>query len=291
MRHSGWGAGLFDFNNDGWKDLFTANSHVNDRVEVFESAVYKEANSVFANTRGVFQDVSAEAGLTLVKAHRGAAFADFDGDGRVDAVVSSLGAPAELWENVSPEPRHWLVLRRGTRAIATASDHNPDRGPIRRDDTTWYASSGASGVHFDPTPQHSPKNRNPVAQRNPADPARRAGRSGAKCDRTRLRNRLLVLSGERIARNLGVPVHECALGIALPRPDMQRVERRQAEAIGALEQMKKLSHELRRTRMLRIHASAISNIGADQFQGSVRLRLVNHDLGMSGVQDTAVHVG
>ncbi len=43
LRHSGWGLGLFDFNNDGWKDLFTANSHVNDRVEQFEAAVYQEA--------------------------------------------------------------------------------------------------------------------------------------------------------------------------------------------------------------------------------------------------------
>ena len=46
-KHSGWGSGLFDFNNDGWKDLFTADSHVNDRVELFEAAVYKEPNSVF----------------------------------------------------------------------------------------------------------------------------------------------------------------------------------------------------------------------------------------------------
>ena len=72
-------------------------------VEPFEPAVYKEPNAVFANAGGVFQDVSAEAGLTLVKAHRGAAFADFDGDGRIDAVVSSLGEPAELWDNVSPD--------------------------------------------------------------------------------------------------------------------------------------------------------------------------------------------
>ena len=44
LRHSGWGTGLVDFNNDGWKDLFTADSHVNDRVEMFEAAVYKEPN-------------------------------------------------------------------------------------------------------------------------------------------------------------------------------------------------------------------------------------------------------
>src|SRR5207302_7218241 len=85
VKHSGWGIGVFDFNNDGWKDLFTANSHVNDRVEQFEAAVYKEPNSVFHNFNGKFTDVSAGAGLTLSKAHRGAAFADFDGDGRIDA--------------------------------------------------------------------------------------------------------------------------------------------------------------------------------------------------------------
>ena len=151
VRHSGWGLGLFDFNNDGWKDLFSANSHVNDRVDAFESAVYKEADSVLANAAGVFQDVSTEAGLTLVKAHRGAAFADFDGDGRIDAVVSSLGAPAELWQNVSPEPRHWLILRlRGTK-----SNRDGIGAKIRIADqyaemttAAGYASSSDWGVHF-----------------------------------------------------------------------------------------------------------------------------------------------
>jgi hypothetical protein len=110
IKHSGWGLGVFDFNNDGWKDLFTANSHVNDRVELTDAAVYREKNSVFVNSGGSFADVSDEAGLSLVKAHRGAAFADFNGDGRIDAVVSSLGEPAELWENISP-PQHWLDLK------------------------------------------------------------------------------------------------------------------------------------------------------------------------------------
>jgi len=55
VRHSGWGLGLFDFNNDGWKDLFTANSHVNDRVEQFESQVYRERDSIFVNQGGTFR--------------------------------------------------------------------------------------------------------------------------------------------------------------------------------------------------------------------------------------------
>jgi hypothetical protein len=151
LRHSGWGVGLFDFNNDGWKDIFSANSHVNDRVELFETAVYQEANSVLANAGGVFQDVSTEAGLTLAKAHRGAAFADFDGDGRVDAVVSSLGAPAELWQNVSPEPRHWLILRlRGTRSNRDGIGARIRIANQYSEMTTagGYASSNAWGVHF-----------------------------------------------------------------------------------------------------------------------------------------------
>src|SRR3989442_754929 len=73
LRLSGWGNGLFDFNNDGWKDLFTANSHVNDRVEAFEAAVYKQANSVFTNTGKAGFTASA---LGEARAHRGAAFAD-----------------------------------------------------------------------------------------------------------------------------------------------------------------------------------------------------------------------
>ena len=151
VKHSGWGLGLFDFNNDGWKDLFTANSHVNDRVEKFEAAVYRENDGVYANTGGIFQDVSSEAGLTLAKAHRGAAFADFDGDGRIDAVVSSLGEPAELWRNVSPQPGHWIILRlQGTRSNRDGIGALIRIGSQTAEMTTalGYASSADWGVHF-----------------------------------------------------------------------------------------------------------------------------------------------
>jgi hypothetical protein len=149
LKHSGWGIGLFDFNNDGWKDLFTANSHVNDRVELFESAVYKEPDSVFANSGGVFQEM--DAGLAGAKAHRGAGFADFDGDGRIDAVVSSLGEPAEVWRNVSPEAGHWLILRlRGTSSNRDGIGAKVRVGKQYGEMTSavGYASSSMDGVHF-----------------------------------------------------------------------------------------------------------------------------------------------
>src|SRR5256885_11091067 len=152
VGRSGWSNGFFDFNNDGWKDLFTANSDVNDLVDLFQSTHYKQPNSLFANLGGeTFRDVSSDAGFTLARAHRGSAFADFDNDGKVDVVVSALGESAELWQNVSPDPNHWLVLK------LTRTRRNPDGigAKIRVGDqfnhvttAVGYASSSPASVHF-----------------------------------------------------------------------------------------------------------------------------------------------
>ena len=153
-RLSGWGVGFADFNNDGWKDLFTANSHVNDLVERFEASEYRQRNSLFLNSgQGRFLDASDAAGgpFQTKRAHRGAAFADFDNDGRMDVVVSSLGGRAELWRNISPSPHAWLRLTlRGTKSnrdglgavVRIGSQTNHMTSAVS------YASSSHAGVHF-----------------------------------------------------------------------------------------------------------------------------------------------
>jgi enediyne biosynthesis protein E4 len=114
VKRSGWGLGLFDFNNDGWKDLFTVNAHVNDNQELYNEQTYRQANSLLLNTGGgKFQDTSSAAGSDFQRrgAHRGCAFADFDHDGDVDVITTALNEPAELWWNETPRAAHWLTLR------------------------------------------------------------------------------------------------------------------------------------------------------------------------------------
>ncbi len=114
VKRSGWSLGLFDFNNDGFKDLFTVNAHVNDNIELYNQQTYRQPNSVFVNTGGgAFLDASREAGaeFQIKRAHRGCAFADFDNDGRVDVVTTSLNEPVELFRNESAGENHWLAIR------------------------------------------------------------------------------------------------------------------------------------------------------------------------------------
>lgn len=100
---SGWGCGLVDLDNDGWLDLFVANGGLDSNEP--------QPNRIFRNQSGRFSDVSADAGadFAIPRLHRGAAFADFDNDGRIDIAVTSINEPIELWMNKGPL-RHWLQL-------------------------------------------------------------------------------------------------------------------------------------------------------------------------------------
>jgi hypothetical protein len=116
---TGWGIGLYDFDNDGFKDLFTANAHFPalDRVLGRDPAL---PNSLFRNLgNGRFEDVSKAAGADFQATgqYRGVAFADFDNDGRIDAVVTNVNGPARLFRNASSSTGHWLAFKlTGTRS-------------------------------------------------------------------------------------------------------------------------------------------------------------------------------
>jgi hypothetical protein len=157
---SGWGNGVADFDNDGWKDLFVARSNVMDNIsEQNPARRYEEPNSVFRNAgKGRFVDVSASAGpdFQLEAAHRGVAFGDLDNDGRVDMVVSVLNGPLKYFHNISENRNHWILLKlvgtKSNRMGLGAQIHiiTEDGNSQWNEATTavGYASSSDPRVHF-----------------------------------------------------------------------------------------------------------------------------------------------
>ena len=105
---SGWSAGFIDFDNDGWKDLYSANGDVDN---IKPNA--RQHDTMFQNFGGkLFQDVSADMGNDFLRAgyQRGAAFGDLNNDGFEDIVVTSLNEPPRILINSADNGNHWLVL-------------------------------------------------------------------------------------------------------------------------------------------------------------------------------------
>jgi hypothetical protein len=114
-RWLGWGVGFLDLDNDGWLDLFLVNGHVYPEVDSLKSeAGYKQPKVVYRNLHnGRFADVSAQLGVpvTVNKASRGAAFADFDNDGDIDVVVNNVHDTPDLFRLDQTGGRHWITLK------------------------------------------------------------------------------------------------------------------------------------------------------------------------------------
>lgn len=156
---SGWGNGIFDFDNDGWKDLFVARSNVLDNIAEFGNRKYEEPNSVLHNLgNGKFRDVSSEAGpdFQLAAPHRGVAFGDIDNDGRIDAVVTVLNGSLRYFHNISKNDHHWIILKlvgkkSNRMGLGAQVRVTTDDGRVQYNQATTavgYASASDSRVHF-----------------------------------------------------------------------------------------------------------------------------------------------
>jgi len=114
-RWLGWGVGFLDLDLDGWLDLFLVNGHVYPEVEVLRTeAGYRQRKVVYRNRAdGRFEDVTERLGepVTIPRAGRGAAFADFDNDGDVDVIVNNVHETPNLYRLDLREPKNWLAVR------------------------------------------------------------------------------------------------------------------------------------------------------------------------------------
>jgi hypothetical protein len=111
----GFGLFFFDYDNDGWRDAFVTNGHIEPEIARFESPVtYAQRPFLFHNERnGTFEEVGARAGAALRKrtVGRGAAWGDFDNDGDLDILVNNNNQAAQLLRNDGGNASSWLQLR------------------------------------------------------------------------------------------------------------------------------------------------------------------------------------
>jgi len=154
---SGYSANIADFDNDGWKDLFVSRGDVQS-ISMQDRRHIQQPNTVFRNlANGKWAALTAEAGFTALppQRHRGAAYGDFNHDGKLDLVVTALSAPAEIWINDSPDRNHWLELA----LQGTKSNRNGIGARVKVtaggaaqfwdvSTASGYASSSAGPVHF-----------------------------------------------------------------------------------------------------------------------------------------------
>ncbi len=156
---SGWGLAVFDVDNDGQRDLLVGQGHVLDTIELTSPHIrYKERLLLARGVAGRFENVSGTAGdvFTRPLAARGLATGDLDGDGRVDAVVTTLDGRAAVLRNVTTGAGHWLGVRlTGTRsnrdgigASVELTTPGGDRQYATVTTTGSYLSASDRTVHF-----------------------------------------------------------------------------------------------------------------------------------------------
>jgi hypothetical protein len=152
-QYVAWGDGFFDFDNDGWKDLFIVNGGLHWLIPMEDSVLRNNGN-------GTFSDVSSKLGdyFKFKKVGRGACFADYDNDGYMDGFIMVLGGKGILLHNNPPplgKRNHWLTLKLvgtksnrdgfGARLEAIAGDTHQY---IEATSENGYLSQGDPRPHF-----------------------------------------------------------------------------------------------------------------------------------------------
>jgi hypothetical protein len=160
FAYTGFGTDWFDFDNDGWLDLFISNGAVTLMEELRGSQwPFQQKNTLLRNEGGAkFTDVTERGGpaLALKEVSRGAAFGDIDNDGDIDIVVSNNGGPARLLLNEAAAGRAWLSVELetagsnrmaiGGRVGVTRKDGKTLWRRVRTDSS--YLSASDPRVHF-----------------------------------------------------------------------------------------------------------------------------------------------
>jgi hypothetical protein len=105
-QYVSWGTGVYDFDNDGWLDILIFHGGLIHLIPQ-EQTLFRGLGG------GKFADVSQDAGpvMSVRTTSRGACFADYDNDGKVDAFQVNLGAKGTLVHNVSVNTGHWVAIK------------------------------------------------------------------------------------------------------------------------------------------------------------------------------------
>jgi hypothetical protein len=113
-RFVGWGCGFFDFDNDGWLDLLLVNGHAFPEVDRLKIDIhYRERAILYRNDHHKFVDISEASGPGIMERHssRGLAFADYDNDGSVEALVNNQNEAPSLLRLAQKSSNHWIELK------------------------------------------------------------------------------------------------------------------------------------------------------------------------------------
>ena len=155
----GWGTAFFDYDNDGWLDLFEVNGHVYPQVDQLNwGTTWAQRPLLFHNVSGKLKLVPAVEGTGLAKlgVGRGMAFGDLFNDGKIDVVINNLDGTPSLLKNVAATQNHWVALKLvggpksprdavGTTVYLTANGFR-QRGDVVSGGS--FASTSDQRVHF-----------------------------------------------------------------------------------------------------------------------------------------------